>query len=71
MKQEYIVLQHLKSEGSITGTIAHKQNEIYRLSSVINRLRKKGVAIETIRHRYVDDKGNHREYGEYRLEKNA
>lgn len=43
-----LVLNHLKSGKIITGLIALDMYGLYRLSSVINRLRKKGHDISTV-----------------------
>ena len=68
MKQELVVLNHIKAHGSITGQIALSQYGIYRLSSCINRLRKRGEKIKTINHIYIDEDGERRQYGEYVME---
>lgn len=39
--------EHLLNGGSITGLSAMKEFGVYRLSSVIERLRKKGMKIHT------------------------
>lgn len=41
------IRQHLKSGFTITGLSAIDLFNVYRLSSVINRLRKEGLEIET------------------------
>lgn len=41
------ILMHLKEYGSITGATAYEKYRCYRLSSVINRLRKHHI-IETL-----------------------
>ena len=40
MTQNHDILKHLQSRGSITGRISWERYGCYRLSSVINRLRK-------------------------------
>ena len=47
MNQKNQVLNYLFENGSITGAQAFTQLHVYRLSSVINRLRKDGHAIKT------------------------
>ena len=69
MKQETIVLNHLRAHGSITGQTALAQYGIYRLSSCINRLRNRGEKIRTINHIYTDEDGDRRQYGEYVMDK--
>lgn len=41
------ILNHLQRYGSITGKISWMKYGLYRLSSVINRLRKSGLEIKT------------------------
>lgn len=46
-KQESRVYKHLLEEGSITPMVAWKECGVYRLSSVIHRLRRGGIPIAT------------------------
>lgn len=61
--QNEIILEHLRRYTTITPLEAITQYGIYRLSSVIERLRKRGWAITT--QMKVAPSGS--EYGEYRL----
>lgn len=47
MSKQDKILKHLQSKRPITGSIAWAKYKLYRLSSVINRLRNKGYNIET------------------------
>ena len=49
MSKHQQVLNHLKKYGSITPKEAWLKYGLYRLSSVINRLRAKGYDIETVK----------------------
>lgn len=60
--QGEIVLEHLQSGQTLTGLEAIDKYHIYRLSSVIERLRKAGYNIETI-----DMQSENSRYGKYRL----
>ncbi len=62
-KQEDIVRQHLLSGKAITPAIAFMVYGISRLSSVIERLRGRGMEIVTVMK--ADEVG--RQYGEYKL----
>ena len=56
--------RHLLSGNTLTGLQAIDLFKVYRLSSVIKRLRDKGLDIETVKR----SNGN-KEYGEYRIAK--
>ena len=58
------ILMHLQREGSITGAIAYDKYRCYRLSSVINRLRKDHI-IETIMVETTNDYGKKTRYANY------
>jgi hypothetical protein len=47
MSKHAEIRKHLKSGHSLTGLEAIDLYQVYRLSSVINRLRKEGLEIET------------------------
>ena len=56
--------RHLLDGYSLTGLDAIKMYGVYRLSSVINRLRARGMKIETVMR---EDNG--KQFGEYRIAK--
>jgi hypothetical protein len=64
MRQQDIVLMHLKSQKTITSWDAIKYYGITRLAEMIRRLKKDGHKIVTI-----TKTGNHTHYAEYKLEK--
>ncbi len=47
MSKQAEIRQHLQAGHSLTGLEAIDLYQVYRLSSVINRLRKEGLEIET------------------------
>lgn len=61
--QPETILRHLRKMTTITPLQAYHLYSIYRLSSVIERLRKRGYKITTQMHTAP----NGSEYGEYRL----
>lgn len=65
MSQKEIVLEHLKYRGTITPLEALGTYSIYRLASIIQRLRKDGHQIITNIKRSILQ----RPYAEYRLKK--
>ena len=66
MKQETIVLNHLKTHGTITSWEAITEYHITRLSEMIRRLRAKGHNITTERV-YKEKDGETVMYGIYKL----
>ena len=56
--------RHLLSGNTLTGLQAIDLFKVYRLSSVIKRLRDKGLDIETVK-----KSNGSKEYGEYRIAK--
>lgn len=58
------ILMHLKEYGSITGATAYEKYRCYRLSSVINRLRKHHI-IETFMEETVNQYGKKSNYANY------
>jgi len=58
------ILNYLKTHGTITGAQAWKMFHVYRLSSVIYRLRNKGYEIET---EMIEDPNGMGKYARYRL----
>ena len=66
MTQRGAILQHLRDHGSITPIEALEGYGVYRLSSIINRLRNSGIEIDTER---VDGVGRYGplQYARYRL----
>lgn len=66
MKQETIVLNHLKEHGTITSWEAITKYHITRLSEMIRRLRAKGHNITTERV-YKEKDGETVMYGIYKL----
>ena len=48
MGRNRMVLEHMREHGSITGAEAWKNFHLYRLSSVIYRLRNEGHEIDTL-----------------------
>lgn len=65
MTQQEQVMNHLQAFGSITPRIAQERYKIWRLSSIIYRLRKKGWPIVT-EDIPIDTENNH--CGKYVLE---
>lgn len=62
MKQRILVLNHLKRGQTITQAEAIDQFNCYRLSAIINILRKQGFDIETHNERNTYCKGTHARY---------
>lgn len=66
MTQEQIILEHLQNHEGITPKEAWQLYGVYRLSSVIHRLRKKYKIHTIMREEMGNDKVN--KYADYRLE---
>lgn len=66
MKQEDIILNHLKTQGAITSFEAFEKYHITRLAGVIFRLRKTEDIRTIILHGY-DQYGNYTQYAMYEL----
>lgn len=58
------IKNHLENKGYITGLISMQIYKVYRLSSVINRLRKRGMDIKTV---MIKADSNHALYAKYFL----
>lgn len=67
MTQKEMVLEHLRSHGSITSMDAIMKYGITRLSDVILRLRREGYNIETINETSKNRYGKDTTYGRYQL----
>lgn len=62
MKQKTLVLNHLKQGQTITQAEAIDRFNCYRLSAIINILRKQGFAIVTHNERNIYCNGTHARY---------
>ena len=67
MTQQQMVLKHLEETGSIQPLFALRELGIYRLSSVIHRLRKKGYNIKTKIKHAKGKYGNKIQFAKYKL----
>lgn len=61
------VIIHLMKKGTITQMEAAKKYNLYRLSSVIFELRKRGMNIETEMIPFKSKYGTHSSYAKYHL----
>lgn len=63
--QRELILSHLKKYGSITPLHALREYGVYRLSSIIHKLRKDGEHIETESIKHINKYGKPIHYAKY------
>lgn len=63
------ILNHMRSEGSITAAEAVGKYKIYRLAARVSDLKRRGHNVVSTIVRTVDEDGNRSQYAIYRLEK--
>ena len=63
------ILNHMRSEGSITAAEAVGKYKIYRLAARVSDLKRRGHNVVSTIVRTVDEDGNRSRYAIYRLEK--